>query len=186
MIEELLSNSVAAQLLSELMPNKTPEQWALWLQNNRNQSRRTFYRIPVVKMAGGVFYRSEELAKFAEFEKSRQLGTVKLTGRAAEALRAVGFGEAGGSSTGRRFNPTGLTLAIDDCTKKMFIQLALSDPLMVYRVEIEAAEFLFNELSELLTASKRISQEQPLPPDLGKYETVTDNQDALVMRRVEK
>ena len=53
---ELLSNSVSAALLSELLTGKTEEQWMLWLNNNRNQSRRVPYRLPFERMAGGVFY----------------------------------------------------------------------------------------------------------------------------------
>jgi hypothetical protein len=43
--DELLSNSVAAQVLNELLPEKTIEQQMQWLQNNRNQSRQVPYRI---------------------------------------------------------------------------------------------------------------------------------------------
>lgn len=147
MTDELLSNNVAAQVLCELLPDKTSEQWLLWLQNNRNQSRRVSFRIPFERMAGGVFYRREELAKFAEWDKSRQLGTIKLTGRAAEVMRAFGIG-SGGSTTGRKLKVTGINPQIDEATGKPFIQLITDDPMMVYRLELFEAKSIASELNE--------------------------------------
>lgn len=187
-IEQYRNVGMAATYLSEQLPKegKTQQQYMQFLQSNRVKGRAIAYQIPFEKMGGGVFYRIEELDKYIALQKSRTLGTVKLSTKAAEALQAVGFNEAGGSSTGRKFNPTDLILAIDEVTKKHFIQLILSEPLRVYRVEIEAAEFLFKELGEALAASRRISQEQPSPPDLSNYETITDDQDVLVKRGVTK
>ena len=84
---ELFSRSVAAEWLAQRLPEKTPEQWALWLRNNANTARRAVYRVPVETLGRGSFYLPEELKKFVEFEKSRQLGAIKLTGRAAEMLQ---------------------------------------------------------------------------------------------------
>lgn len=186
MTDELLSNGVAANLLNELLPNKTPEQWLLWLQNNRNKARPATYRIPVEKLGGGVFYLREEVVKFAEFEKSKTLGAIKLTGRAVEVLRAIGFNEHGGSSTGRSFNPSGVYLQTDESTGNEFLQLHTKDPLMIYRIEIDAAEFLLKELTEALTACRRHAQEQKARPDISEYVTITDDQDILIKRRVAK
>lgn len=158
MTEELLSNAVAAQVLSELMPEKTPDQWALWLQNNRNQARRVSYRIPFEKMAGGVFYRRDELAKFAEWEKARQLGTIKLTGRAAEVLQAFGIGSATGSTTGRKLKVTGINPQVDQATGKPFIQCITDDPLMVYRLELDEAKAILKELGEAVGWCERAAK----------------------------
>jgi len=155
MTEELLSNSVTAQTLFEALPDKTLEQWTLWLQNNRNPARRTPYRIPYVKMGGGVFYRTEELEKFVEWEKARRLGSIKLTGRAAEALRAFGIGEAGGGTTGRKLNVTGINPQVDSVSGLPYVQIITSDPLMVYRVEVEQAREIVRELSEAITVCER-------------------------------
>ena len=155
MIDELLSNSVAAQVLAELIPDRSSEKWGQWLQNNRNQLRRASYRIPFVKMAGGVFYRREELAKFAEWEKSRQLGTIKLTGRAAEVVRAFGIGTSGGSSTGRKLIVQGITAQTDEATGASFIQFITDDPLMVYRLEPEEAKNLARGLLVALNDLER-------------------------------
>lgn len=155
MTEELLSNSFAAQVLNELLPGKTVQQWELWLQNNRNQSRRVSYRIPFVRMAGGVFYLREELAKFVEWEQSRQLGSIKLTGRAAEVVRAFGIGSASGSTTGRKLKVTDINPQIDDSTGKPFIRLVFDDPLMVYRIEVDAAQLIAQELIEAINVCER-------------------------------
>ena len=158
MVEELLGNSVAAQLLNELMPDKSIEQWSLWLQNNRNQSRRASYRIPFEKMGGGVFYLREEIAKFAELEKSRKLGSIKLTGRAAEALQAYGIGTEGGSTTGRRFDVSDVMPQVDQATGKPYIQIITSNPLMVYRLELEEAKAFSKELEDAIGVCVRVSK----------------------------
>ena len=143
--DELFNNAVAAEYLSELMPDRTAEKWAQWLQNNRNKTRPATYRIPVEKLGGGVFYLREELAKFAEFEKSRTLGAIKLSGRAAEALHAIGFNEQGGSSTGRSFDVTAVTPQFSEGRK--YIRIQAENPLRIYRIELDNARFLMNELA---------------------------------------
>lgn len=158
MTDELLSNSVTAQALCDLLPDKTFEQWTLWLQNNRNQSRQVPYRIPFVKMAGGVFYRREELEKYSDWEKARQLGTIKLTGRAAEVLRAFSVREGGVPATGRKLNVVGVSLQVDETTKKTFIRLIAGDPLTIYRLELDEAAALGTDLLENAQAGKRISK----------------------------
>lgn len=155
MDDDLLSGGVAAQTLSELLTEKTPAQWALWLQNNRNQLRQVSFRIPFVKMAGGVFYRREDIARFAELEKSRQLGTIKLTGRAKEALDAFGIGTASGSTTGQKLTVTGINPQVDQATGKTFVQLIASNPLKVYRLELDEAEAISKELNEAIQFCKR-------------------------------
>ncbi len=155
MTDELLGNSAAAQFLHEQIADRTPEQWALWLQNNRNQARRVSYRIPFERMAGGVFYLREELANFVEWEKSRQLGTIKLTGRAAEVIRAFGIGTTGGSTTGRKLNVTGITPQINEATGNPFVQVVTDDPLMVYRLELDEARQITADLLEAIAVCER-------------------------------
>jgi len=153
MTEELLSNTVAAQTLHDLEPEKSTAQWLLWLQNNRNQTRSVSYRIPFERMAGGVFYRETELRAFIEWEKSRNLGTLKLTARAAEAMRAFGIGEKGGSATGRRLKVSGINPQVEDGVP--YIQLITNDPLMVYRLELDEAEAIIKEMVEAVDVCKR-------------------------------
>ncbi len=155
MTEDFLSNALAAQRLAEIIPDKSAEQWALWLQNNRNQSRRVPYRIPFERIAGGVFYRPDDLAHYAEWEKSRQLGNMKLTGRAAEVIRAFGIGTGGGSTTGRKLKVTGINPQFDEATRTVFIQLITDDPLMVYRIELSEAKQIARDLIEAIGACER-------------------------------
>lgn len=155
MDDDLLNGGVAAQMLSELLAEKTPVQWALWLQNNRNQLRNVSFRVPFIKMAGGVFYRRDDIAKFAELEKSRQLGTIRLTGRAKEALAAFGIGTASGSTTGQKLTVTGISPQVDQASGKSFVQLVVNDPLKVYRLELDQAEGILKELNEAIQFIKR-------------------------------
>lgn len=155
MTDELLSNSVTAQTLFEALPDKTLEQWTLWLQNNRNPARRTPYRIPYVKMGGGVFYRTEELEKYVEWEKARRLGSFKLSGRAAEALRAFGIGEAGGGTTGRKLNITTINPQVDSTSGLLYVQVITNEPLMVYRIEVDQAREIVRELTEAVAVCER-------------------------------
>lgn len=150
MNDELLGNSMTAQALSEQLQDKTPEQWAGWLQNNRNQSRRVPYRIPFQRINGGIFYARDELDKFVEFEKQRTIGTIKLTGRAAEVLRAYG-----GSATGRKLKITTINPQADEATGKLYIQVIADDPLMVYRLELDEAQAIAAKLTEAINYCER-------------------------------
>lgn len=142
MAEEILNNTMTAQILSELLQDKTAEQWAVWLQNNRNQSRRVPYRIPFQRINGGIFYAREELEKFVEFEKQRTLGAIKLTGRAAEVLRAYG-----GSTNGRKLKIITIDPQADETTAQMYIQVVADDPLMVFRLELDEAQAVATKLT---------------------------------------
>jgi hypothetical protein len=142
MTDEFFSCSVSGEILHELVPDKTAEQWALWLRNSRNQSRRVHYRIPFVRMAGGVFYDPEELRKFADWENNRRLGKIKLTGRAAEVMRAFGIGEATGGATGRQWKGASAD------RKDGVIQFVIADPLLVFAMTPEQALDLSCELKK--------------------------------------
>lgn len=153
--EELWGNLVAAEFLSKHLTDRDVDQWALWLRNNRNQSRHVPYRIAFERISNATFYRPEELAKFLEWEKSRQLGVMKLTGRAAEVMRAFGIGSSAGSTTGRKLTIVGIHDQIDDITGEPFVQLITSDPLMVYRLDRDQARKLATELLDAAGAQHR-------------------------------
>lgn len=142
----LLSRSAAAEWLALQLTDKGAEQWALFLRNNANHARRAFYRIPVVPVGRNAFYELPELGKFVEFEKSRQLGELKLTGRAAEALCAFGVGTASGSTTGRKIQLTAITPQTDSVTGARFVQIIMDDPLRVYRVDVAEAKGIVRQL----------------------------------------
>jgi hypothetical protein len=180
MNEELLGNSMTAQALSEQLQDKTPEQWAGWLQNNRNQSRRVPYRIPFQRINGGIFYAREELDKFVEFEKQRQLGTIKLTGRAAEVLRAYG-----GTTQGRHFKGGSAGPHVANDGTGVFVQAIINEPLMVFAMTAAQAIEFGTELIESGQAAQRINSKaaQPDERNTGEYEVIVDNPDITIKRR---
>lgn len=172
MTTELLSRQAAAEWLAQQFPEKRPDQWALWLRNNANAARPAIYRVAVEQVGRGSFYRQEELQRFATWERSRQTG--QLSPRAMEALRAVGFNERGGSSTGRRFDVTGISRQYDEATGTPFVQLIVNNPhLLVYRLPVEQAI----EIADQLVA------EAGGRPEQGTYRTVTENADVVVKRK---
>lgn len=147
----------AEAILQEALPEK-PNYWKRFLTNNRDPNRNPPYRIPFERSTdGSVRYVREDLSKFVEWEKSRRLGSVKLTGRAAEVMRAFGIGEAG-SMAGRKFDFS-LTEQIDPITKTPYLQLVLTNPLMVFRLEIDEAKVLRQLLDENIQRSERMNHE---------------------------
>jgi hypothetical protein len=78
------------------------------------------------------------------------MGKMKLTGRAAEVMRAFGIGANGGSTTGRKLTVSGINPQVEESTGKPFIQLVTDEPLMVYRLELEQAKRIATELNEAI------------------------------------
>jgi hypothetical protein len=182
--EELFNSGTAGQILSEALPAKTPEQWALWLRNNRNQSRPASYRVTCQHFAGGVFYLREDLMKFVEWEKARQLGTIKLSGRTAEVIQAFGLGESGGGSYGRKLAYNVLLGFEEDNPKSQFVRLMIERPLGVFRLSADEADALARELQEAASAIRRHAEPTTTSePDMSDYEIVTDNA-CMVVRRL--
>lgn len=152
MKEDLLSTQAAAAALHEAIPE--PEgYWARFLMNNKRPDRNPPFRVEFVKMGGGVLYPRKALADFIAWEKSRRLGTTKLTGRAAEALRAFGIGEAGGGTTGRSLECT-VHPQQDPTTGQPYIQLIVKNPLLVFHLNVGQAEELIRELQSAVNATK--------------------------------
>jgi len=145
-----LASHVAAEELARLLPEKDAKQWHAFLQNNRNPARSAVYRIPFDRLGKMALYEPVELERFVEWEKSRQLGTMKLGSRAAEALQAFGVGETSGSTTGRKLSVVGVTAQHDEATNSVFVQFVVGEPLRVYRLEISEALTLTRQLEEAL------------------------------------
>lgn len=177
--EELLNRQVAAEWLNQQLSEKSVEQWVLWLRNNANSARPAKFRIATVTIGRGTFYRVTDLEKFVEFEKGRQLGAVKLTGRAAEVLQAFGIGEEGSSTSGRRWKGGSANVANNG---SVFVQVIVNEPLSVFRVEPADAIAFGQELVEAGKAAQRIAGETPAHATV-KFETVADTPDALIERR---
>jgi len=171
---ELMNTAVAAQELSKLLPEegKTQEQWLRFLQNNRSASRRAPYRIPYELLGKVAVYQMVELKRFADFEKQRTIGSIKLSSRAAEALHAFG-----GSRTGRKLKVTGITRQHDDETGEVFVQVIIAEPLLVFRLSKDEAMALANELTE--SAGFHKEQKEPV------YKTLINDDSILVQRLVQ-
>ena len=155
-MDELYSTQGAAEFLSSALPDGGDSAyWSSVLINNRRVDRTPVHRIPFSRIGKGAFYTPEDLARFVDFEKARRVGSIKLSGRATEALQAFGVGEKGGSATGRRFEVAGITRQVDEATGKSFVRLITTEPLMVYRLELDEARAIAKKLIDAATMGER-------------------------------
>lgn len=166
MTTELLSTSVAAERLHELLPHKSAQQWTLWLQNNRNKGRAVTYRIPFERFSGGIAYRPESLREYTDYENERRIGNRRLSPREKEALQAYGIGEPTGGATGRKLKIGGINVQFDDATHQRYIQIIVSSPLLVFRVEVSQAEEILRELQEAVDYCNGKLPSRPAPRQL--------------------
>jgi hypothetical protein len=159
---EWVANSFAPEVLASLYPEagKTPEQWATWLQNNRNNARQVPYRIPFERIEGLVVYAEKELEKFVEWDRRREVGTRTLSPRAAEALHAFGVGQAAGTTHGRRFAGGAANPQASEVDGSVFVQAIINEPLMVFKMTPEQAIDFGRELVEAGKAAQRIGGRQ--------------------------
>lgn len=155
--QTLLSTNAAGDWLHEAIPGESAAYWRTSLANNRKPDRKPPHRVPFSIIGRGAFYSISDLIEFAEFEKSRRMGQMKLTGRAAEVIRAFGIG-SGGGTTGRNLKVTGITPQIDEASGKPFIQFITDDPLMVYRLELDEAKRIAKELLEASDLGERVAK----------------------------
>lgn len=185
MEETLLNTQVAAETLHELIPSELPDYWRNFLINNRRTDRNSAYSVPIVYIGRGAFYNPEELRKFADWENGRRIGKLKMTGRAAEVMRAFGIGEVSGGSTGRKLNVTGITAQIDQATKKPFVQLITAEPLMVYRIEPQQAKDIVREMQEIIDFCERVDI-KPQVQKLSRHKTLVETGVVRVTRKKDK
>lgn len=181
---ELLSRQAAAEWLAQQLQDKNAEQWALFLRNNANNARRAIYRLPVEQVGRSSFYQPDELAKFVQFEQGRQLGTLKLSGRAAEVLQAFGTGTTGATANGRKWKGGAANIGLTNGGER-FIQTMINEPFLVFAMTpVQAVEF-GKELIEAGQAAQRQNSEANTGngADMTGYKTVTDNQDILIQRK---
>lgn len=153
MRDEFLSTQAAAEHLARELPAKTESQWALWLRNNRNQSRSVIYRVPVVHIGRPAYYKPQDLAEFIDFERRMQTGALPLSGRAKQALQAFGLGEPGSTNLGRRWKGADANLAVSE--KGALVQFVISEPPMVFALSPEQAQAIGRELLEAGQAAQR-------------------------------
>ena len=96
-----LSVKDAAQRLADLLGG-TAERWRVWLSNDRRPGRAQ--QLTPVMGPGRPRYQLAALEAFVTTERATRLKESGPSGRIAEVLKAVGIGEEGGSSTGRRLD----------------------------------------------------------------------------------
>jgi hypothetical protein len=158
MSEELFSTQAAAELIDETVHELGGAgYWVRYLTNNRREDRNPPHRVPFVKMGTGAFYTREDLAEFIEFEKNRRIGVRKLSGRAAEVMRAYGIGAAGGGTTGRNLDCT-IQSQADPASRGAYVQLIVNNPLLVFRVELAQAKVIHADLGKAIKACERATQ----------------------------
>lgn len=170
--ETILNTNAAGDWMHEAIPSQTPAQWRTALINNRRTDRSTPYRVPFLTMGKAAFYKLDDLKEFVEFEKSRRIGAFKVSAKTAEAFRAVGFNEKGGSSTGRKFDVQNISRQINEATGEVFVQLHINNPLYVFRLSPDEAR----EYAEMLLEAAGSRKSAVV------YETVRDDDTALIQR----
>lgn len=146
----------AAELLAEQV-GESVDYWTTRLANMRNPKRSVAYRLNFSATEGRLgLYAEEDLRAFIEFEKTRRIGKVTLSPRAAEALRAFGVGQPGGNTTGRKLNCSIHVQPGNDNTSGPFVQLIVNDPLLVFRIDADELDSLIKELTEAKTCIDRL------------------------------
>ena len=178
---ELLNRQVAAEWLAQQLQDKTADQWALWLRNNANTARRASYRIQTEQLGRGTFYNINELEKFVEFEKGRQLGQLKLTGRAAEVLLAYGTGIDGATINGRKWKGGSANLCNDKGV--VIVQAIINEPLTVFAMTAEQAIEFGREMVEAGQAAQRQSNQSAQQLKPSGYKTLVDNSAIAIKRK---
>lgn len=143
----------AAAYLARKITSRDARGWEQWLRDNANMSKAAAFRIPTIKIGREVFYDRAELDAFCSFENARMAGG--FSSRAMEALHAVGFGQPGGSSTGRKLEVTKIAEQRDDATGNAFVQMILANPLLIYRLSPEQAI----EVGEQLITEGQLAKE---------------------------
>jgi hypothetical protein len=149
------STQAAAEHLAKQI-GETVDYWMTRLANMRNPKRQVSYRLNFAKTEGRLgLYAEKDVHAFVEFEKTRRIGDVTLSPRAAEALRAFGVGEAGGGTRGRAFSGSSNLQPAEDGHPPV-VQLIVNTPLMVFALSPAQALELGQELIDNANAAKRI------------------------------
>jgi len=162
-MSNLYNTAAAADFLHEQLPGNTPAYWNGRLVNMRRIDRSSALAIPFSRSGKVAFYDEADLRIFADFERMRHLGKVKVTGRAAEALKAFGIGEAGGGAQGRVFKGGAVNIQLNNDDGQPFVQTILNEPLTVFAMTADQAIEFGKELIEAGQAVKNISKAAPSP-----------------------
>jgi hypothetical protein len=170
-MSNLYNTAAAADFLHEQLPGKTPAYWNGRLVNMRRVDRSSALAIPFSRAGKVAFYDEADLRLFADFERMCYLGKVKVTGRAAEALKAFGIGQAGGGAQGRMFKGAAVNIQVNNDDGQPFVQTIVNEPLTVFAMTAEQAIEFGKNLIEAGQAVKRNS-EAALSPMEASSKTV--------------
>lgn len=152
------NTGAAADFLHEQLPGKTPTYWNGRLVNMRRVDRATALAIPFTRVGKCAFYEESDLQLFADFDRMCHLGKVKVTGRAAAALKAFGIGQAGGGAQGRRFAGATATLQVSNDDGLPMVQTIVHEPLTVFAMTLDQAIDFGRQLIEVGQAGARIAK----------------------------
>lgn len=178
-----MDTKAASEYLHDRIPGESLKYWTARLNNLRRTDRPQPFELRFAKVEGkSGFYNSADVEQYVEFEKSRRVGKVKLSSRAAEALRAFGIGEPGGTSLGRTFKG-GTANPHPDNKGGVIVQTTINEPLTVFAMTPEQAIEFGKELIKAGQAAQRINGTQNTPAPSFTTTTITDNADALIQRR---
>ena len=151
-----LSVKNAAQRLADLLGGNA-DRWRVWLANDRRPGRA--HQLTPVMGPGRPRYQLAALEAFVTTERARRMKESGPSGRIAEVLKAVGIGEEGGSSTGRRLDCQ-VSAQLDEATGAGFIQMVVATPLLVYRLSPNQARGLAADLNQEAADAERYATAQ--------------------------
>jgi hypothetical protein len=176
---DLFNTNAAADFLNAAVPGESASYWNQRLVNARRSDRQQPFAIPFSTVGKACFYEQSDLEQFAEFEKSRRLGKVKLSGRAAEALRAFG-----GFPQGRPFKGGSAYLLPSETPGGTLVRATINEPLTVFAMTPEQAIEFGKELIDVGKVAQRHNGMQiaPAAPSFTST-TLVDNADMVVQRR---
>lgn len=123
--------------------------WRVYLQNNRRPERKPKHEVPYTVVRGRPFYSRSDLDALIAHVRTQDVYRGRATVRIQEALNALG-----GTATGRPFVAS-ISPQIEEGKGIAFIQLVVSDPLLVFRLELDQALEVATELIEAVGVFER-------------------------------
>lgn len=152
------THDLGAQAAADLLAGElggTPARWLTWLANDRRPGRAGL--LPPLDGPGRPRYLLVALEAYVAAERARRARRDGIGGRAAEVMRAFGIGEEGGSRTGRRLESV-VTAQLDEQNGVGFVQLMVTSPLMVFRLNIDEARALAAQLTEMTADAEHLQR----------------------------
>lgn len=185
MTDEFIDTKRAADWLAahdQQNPKRSAASWLTFLKGNRVPSRAVAYRIPFEKVAGHNVYSVHELQRFMDAEQQRINGG--FDSRTVKLMQAFGLNQGGGAY-GRQWQGGSANIGVTNDGER-FVQVQIKEPFMVIRMTPEQALSFSKELNDAGQAAIRQNASAGTVPDMSGYETVTDDKDILIQKRIEK